>query len=221
MGEELSTKFWEDYAALYAYFTPSFQRELLAYVGNQAFGKVADLGVGVGKLIPYLQANPKVSSILGVDASQEMLRAASRYKVDSKKPIDLYNANLNEIQKLGLSGMDTLVFLNVLYANSDPISLLKDTRQYLTQGGKIIISDMKREVQFDRLAVQLMKEYKDDEELLNKYFEMNRFLTQGMVPRAYTLEEMCSLLDVVGFDVRESVDSHFMGSSYTVVGIKR
>lgn len=217
MKEIISTKFWKEYAPLYQKFTPKFQKKQLEFIANFAQGKVADLGIGVGKLIPYLNKNKNVTKIIGIDNNEEMLKYA--LKRDSNKSLKIIKSELTKIDYKIINNLDSLILTNVLYANSNPIKLLKNISEKTNDNNRIIISDMSRDVKSKELLEYMLEEFKEDKDL-EKYIKMNFILVQDSKPRTYFIEEICSVLELLDYKIYITSKEHFLNSNYTIIANK-
>lgn len=214
----INSKFWGEYSKLYDRITPSFQRELLEYVGSFSQGNILDCGCGTGKLIPNLSKN--TLSYTGLEFVDEMIELAKNKTNGNDFSREFQQGNFNEITSyFGGKKFDCIYFLNSLYPNTNPIEVLKNIRSKLDCGGYLIISDQRRDVKKKDLANKIFEEFKDDVDL-SRFFEMNEVLIEKSIPRSYSLEEATSIMGLLGFKVLESRDSDFLDSSYTLISQK-
>lgn len=221
MGEQiLDEEFWNEYAKLYAHFTPSFQKELLEHISQKSFGKVGDFGTGTGKLYRHLKNNENITELIGMDASPQMIEIA---KKEAKKhlshiPYRIIQNDLNQIQTQ--NNFDSIYLINVIYANNNPIDIIEKTAQKLNKGSNLIIVDMQRKVQGEKLLEQLQKEYRGEDKL-QKYLSDNKLLMGDSTPSTYNLRELEKIISLVDdFTIIESSDEFYLNSANYVLARK-
>jgi ArsR family transcriptional regulator len=99
---------------------------------------VGDLGCGTGVLAAAL--SPYVKSVVGVDASAEMLAAAAtRLAGDSN--VDLRAGDLEHLP-LADGELDAAVLFLVLHYVADPAAALAEASRALRPGGRLLVVDM-------------------------------------------------------------------------------
>jgi len=179
MKQHINNKFWDDYCSLYEHYTPSIQIELLKEIGNLAFGNILDFGCGVGKLYPYLKNNKLTKKIYLLDSSKEM-----RKYTNNKMEKDKKTKVISDINQIKQKSINTITFVNSLYANSNPIEILFNSSKLLKKNDQIIISDMRRNCQKEKLIEVMKNEFPNDSKL-EEYIELNKELMIGLIPRCY------------------------------------
>ena len=104
---------------------------------------VADIGCGSGFFT--LPLSRKVAKVYAVDVQKEMLEALE-HKIRSLKiqNINPLLARKNEIP-LGNKSVDLLMSMNTLHEFDDTERMVMEMRRVLKQGGKVLISDWKKE----------------------------------------------------------------------------
>ena len=99
---------------------------------------IADLGCGTGMLLPTLASH--VRTVIGVDASDEMIAAAER-RVAGLGNVDLRKASL-EALPIDSGSLDAAVMFLVLHHLPAPVPALAEARRVLKPGGRLLIVDM-------------------------------------------------------------------------------
>lgn len=197
----ITKQFWSNYARLYDKFYPTFQNKMLAHIVQYAHGKVGDFGTGTGKLYKHLDKNDNIESIIGFDSNSQMLNLATQklnqYFQGKQKETRKLEINLidNQTPK---ETFDTIYLVNVLYANENPINILKQIYKKLKPNGTQVIIDMKREVNLKKLFSQLKKEYPNDKRDLKTYYTNNEFLAKNAIPHSYTIDELETITNLIG-----------------------
>ncbi|RPJ06226.1 MAG: SAM-dependent methyltransferase [Spirochaetaceae bacterium] len=104
-----------------------------------ATGTVADLGCGTGDLVKALAQ--KAKKVIGVDSSQEMIRA-SRSRFSRKNGI--VEVRMGEFEHLPLRDCeaDTAVCSMVLHHLPDPFQGIREVERVLKPKGRFIIADL-------------------------------------------------------------------------------
>lgn len=90
-----------------------------------------DVGTGTGALVPAIRSAAPMASILGVDASQEMLHVAR-----SRRNIPVARADAMMLP-VRAATVDAAVFSYVLFHLPDPAAALREAHRVLRLGGKI------------------------------------------------------------------------------------
>jgi ArsR family transcriptional regulator len=99
---------------------------------------VGDLGCGTGALLPVLA--PSVASVIGVDASEEML-AAARERAAGFPNVQLRRGAL-EALPLDPHTLDAAVMMLVLHHVPSPVAVLSEARRVLKPGARLLVVDM-------------------------------------------------------------------------------
>jgi len=105
----------------------------------QADWTVADLGVGTGALAETLA--PFAGRIIGVDRSDQMLRAAT-LRLAKHRNVELRKGDLERLP-LQDGELDLAVLALVLHYVVDPQAVLAEIRRALKPGGRLLLLDMR------------------------------------------------------------------------------
>ena len=209
---------WDIYAPLYDAFTPSVQRELLAYVASKLRGDVLDLGTGTGKLFEHTVTNQEIRMILGVDSNETMLNIA-RTKIKDQG-LRNYGVTSTALESLR-GGFDTVSCINVLYAMDRPIEVLHMIYDRLKAGGHLVVSTLARSLDMKKLEAIADAEFAgvtDTAINYERYKACNFFLTATeRKPFLFSMNEFVTLAIATGFKLREASHDHFAGSNITVI----
>lgn len=99
---------------------------------------VGDLGCGTGTIVSLLA--PHVRSVIGVDASEEML-AAARHRTAAFANVDLRRGAL-EALPIADASLDAAVMVLVLHHLPSPVPALAEAFRALKPGARLLIVDM-------------------------------------------------------------------------------
>lgn len=116
----------------------------------ERLGRVADIGTGTGRLLEVMA--PRAASVLGLDASREML-ALARARLGER---GLANASvrLADMYRLPLpdGGFDAATLQMVLHYAEDPAAALAEAARILRPGGLLVVIDLAPHERQDVLA---------------------------------------------------------------------
>lgn len=212
----MNKNIWKEYSFYYNKFTPKFQKELLNYTNQNMSGDILDAGVGVGKLIEYLEKNENINSIMGIDSNDEMLKFA---KEKSKKSI-IKKLNIEDILKLNQK-FDSISSINVIYSLDNPIKFLEDSYTLLNKKGKLILSSQIRNFKSNSLIEEIKNEFGNDDDF-NKYLEINKILTsQNFNVKNYEINEIETISKLIGFKILDKKSSHYLNNNFTFIFEKK
>lgn len=212
----MNKNIWKEYSFYYNKFTPKFQKELLNYTNQNMSGDILDAGVGVGKLIEYLEKNENINSIMGIDSNDEMLKFA---KEKSKKSI-IKKLNIEDILKLDQK-FDSISSINVIYSLDNPIKFLEDSYKLLNKKGKLILSSQIRNFKSNSLIEKIKNEFGNDDDF-NKYLEINKVLTsQNFNVKNYEINEIETISKLIGFKILDKKSSHYLNNNFTFIFEKK
>ena len=217
IGEEL----WQRYASLYAEFTPTFQKELLEFISEHAFGDVLDAGCGVGKNLECLLANPSVQSILAIDKNEFMLKEArERYAHNNDIPLKIESGDVMKLELRNKLKFDSICSINVIYTLDNPVEFLKTTYQLLRNKGKLLLSSQSRDVSLENIEDVMDKEFRNSQRYQD-LIDCNKTLTgQSSSLRQYSTPEVRSILKIIGFEIEEERNDFYLGYNFTFVARK-
>ena len=114
------------------------QRQLLAYRRSlvpAARGRVVEVGVGSGLNLPLYGEG--VSTVIGIDPSEELLAMARRRVAGTTVPIDLMRGSATAMD-VPDSSVDTVVMTWTLCSIPDPLAALREMRRVLKPGGALL-----------------------------------------------------------------------------------
>ncbi|MGE3510617.1 MAG: ArsR/SmtB family transcription factor [Vicinamibacterales bacterium] len=118
-------------------FGDRFHLATLAAMADPTWA-VGDLGCGTGEAAATL--SPFVARVIAVDASTEMLRAASQ-RVDGATNVELRRGEL-ELLPIDDARLDIALLTLVLHHVADPARALREVARVLKPGGRLVIVDM-------------------------------------------------------------------------------
>jgi len=99
---------------------------------------VADLGCGTGQVAEALA--PFVGQVIGIDASQAMLKAAKK-RLETLGNVDLRAGTL-EALPVNDGSLDAAMMFLVLHHVADPARALAEAARALKPGGRLVVADM-------------------------------------------------------------------------------
>jgi|SRR5579862_533298 len=99
---------------------------------------VGDLGCGTGATMAQLA--PHVSRVIGVDASDEMLAAASE-RLREASNVEMRRGSLESLP-IGDASLDAATMILVLHHVPSPLDALAEAARVLNPGGRLLIVDM-------------------------------------------------------------------------------
>ena len=157
---------------------------------NDAIGeRVLEVGSGIGNIVSEVLSRPHVKSVVATDlraSSLSVLR--DRFGHDQRLSTEVWNAEDPAPQSLIDNKVDTVICSNVLEHICDHERALKNIREVLKPGGKIIL-----------LVPCNPAIYSGLDEELGHY-------------RRYTREELQRVLRVAGFDVNNMISHNLVGA---------
>lgn len=223
MKQIINEKFWSEYARLYNKFYPKFQHELLSHISQYGKGQTADLGTGTGKLFQHLNKNSNIEHLIAIDSNKQMLELTKKNAKShlTSFPYQIKHTELNQLPHSENGQYDSIFMVNVLYANQNPIEIIKTANSHLKQNGHLIIADMKRTVQIEKPFQQIKKEYHNEQEDVDKYYNANKILSQGATPRTFSLLELESIIHLTGtHQTIEKREDFFLNNANCVISKK-
>jgi ubiquinone/menaquinone biosynthesis C-methylase UbiE/DNA-binding transcriptional ArsR family regulator len=99
---------------------------------------VGDLGCGTGSIVALLA--PHVRSVMGIDASEEML-AAARHRTAAFPNVDIRKGSL-ELLPLDDASLDAALMVLVLHHLPSPVPALMEAYRVLKPGARLLVVDM-------------------------------------------------------------------------------
>ena len=117
----------------------AIEMALLALLPER-LGRVADIGTGTGRLLEVMA--PRAQSVLGLDASREML-ALARARL-GERGIANASVRLADMYRLPLpdAGFDAVTLQMVLHYAEDPTAALAEAARLLRPAGLLVVIDL-------------------------------------------------------------------------------
>jgi len=168
--------------------------------------RVIDLGCGPGDITHRLASRWRDWSVLGVDASEEMLKfGRARVKDSPNKEIDFVQA-LIPSPLLPEGSFDVLVSNSLLHHLPDPSVLWSTILAVGRPGAKVMVMDLRRPAS-EEDAHALVEQYSADEpEVLRRDF----FLSLRAAFRKEEVEEQLRTAGLEGLQVEVTSDRHLL-----------
>jgi ubiquinone/menaquinone biosynthesis C-methylase UbiE len=107
-------------------------------LAGEAEGRVLEIGVGSGLNLPLYST--RVSSVIGIDPSPELLAMARRAAVGARVPVELRDGSAESIP-LDASSVDTVLSTWTLCSIHDVTRALEEARRVLTPGGRLLFGE--------------------------------------------------------------------------------
>lgn len=209
--EKYSKQLWDDYSPSHLSVMVSVQREVYKDLSEKVYGKVLDAGCGSGRIMAYLQDNPKLSSYLGVDASRNMIEHASWLK----QQLAFKQAKLNECLVEDINGQyDCIVSVHSYYSWSKPQQVLTHLYGLLRQEGKFLLVTPNDNFDTERLTKIVRQEL-----LGHPHFDEFIAINQSIAEKAkaqklyVTMDELILRARTAGFRVNAAHSNFFLGGA--------
>jgi len=106
---------------------------------KDAYGKVMEVGVGVGANFPYYDKD-KVTEITGVDFSTKMIESAQETALKYNVNADFINHDISTI-RLEANSYDSIVSTLTLCSYPDPVDTLNKFNSWCKKGGTILLME--------------------------------------------------------------------------------
>src|SRR4051794_7886263 len=133
-------RFYKLFEPLYLIF-PIARRKAVAALGLKPGDTVLEIGAGTGRNFPYLiDAVGPSGSVIGVDASEGMLREASK-SVEQRGWSNVRLQRQDAAQLELDQDVDAVLFSLSYSAMPDPKRALKQAWRYLKPGGRVAVMD--------------------------------------------------------------------------------
>jgi ubiquinone/menaquinone biosynthesis C-methylase UbiE len=102
-----------------------------------AHGRVLEVGVGTGLSFPYY---PAVEELVGVDASEPMLKRARQRAADVGRDVTLVRADAENLP-FEDGSFDTVVLMAVLCSVDNPADAVSEFRRVLRPDGRLLFNE--------------------------------------------------------------------------------
>ena len=112
------------------------RREIFA----KAKGRVLDVGVGSGHNLPWFSGN-KVTEVVGVDTSEDLLRRARKRTEGLDFEVDLKVGDAHDLAEFQDESFDTVAVGFTLCSVRDPKACLLELRRVLKPGGFLLYAE--------------------------------------------------------------------------------
>ncbi len=174
-------------------------------------GNTLDLGCGSGRIMAYLQDNPRVKSYTGVDSSQDMLLQASWLKEKlAYEEAELVRSDIEDFE----GTYDSILTIHSFYSWPDPEQILSHIYYLLLPGGVFSLVTPNDKFDVGRLSHCVKQEllghpYYDDfirinEEIAHKAKEDKLYLS---------IDKLIGLVRRAGFTVNAAHQQFFLGGA--------
>jgi len=109
-------------------------------IWRMAKGRILEVGVGTGKNIPH---HPRGCPVVGVDFSRKMLERAVRRAQQTRSPVELLWADVQELP-FPDNSFDTVVATCVFCSVPDPVRGFQELRRVCKDDGKLLFLEHMR-----------------------------------------------------------------------------
>lgn len=163
--------------------------------------KVLDVGCGIGIIGARVQSELK-TSVIGIDLSQEMVKAAKENGIEAKK------VDLDQRWPFNSSSFDCVIIVQVLEHVFSPDHLVCESKRVLKKGGFLIVTTPNLAAWFNRILL-LLGFQPFFTEVSTKDKTIGLKFTQKITPnrepvghlRVFTLAALEDLLKLYGFKI--------------------
>lgn len=114
---------------------------MLAVLRPMADWRVLDAGCGDGRFAASIAKH--VAIVIGIDASDEMLRAAGNRPGGAGLAIDLACADVSTLP-FASDSFDAVTAVTVLCLMPDPVAALKELARVVRPGGRVVVGELGR-----------------------------------------------------------------------------
>ena len=130
---------WDSIRSLYVE-EAKIEAALLDLAGNRQFRQQLDLGTGTGRLIDLFKS--RTDSAVGVDNNKAMLSIArSRLNPDKDDTVDIRHAHIESLPEALRNTSDLITIHLVLCYVTEPLSVLRQAIQAMTDDGCLLLAD--------------------------------------------------------------------------------
>ncbi len=181
------------WAAVYDAFSLPMElggiRQQRERIGEDATGRVLDLGIGTGLSLPFY---PHANEVVGVDPDPHMLQRARRRAERVAYPVRLVQAGA-EALPVGDQDFDTVVIVWGLCTFPDPDAALREARRVLKHNGHLLVlehvqSDSPRVAGIQDLLTPLSRSLtggchlnRPTVQTIERHFEIERLWQKGIL----------------------------------------
>lgn len=214
---QFSQKEWNQYSPLHLGVMVSVQRELYQHTASRMYGKVLDLGCGSGRVMAYIQDNPRVESYTGVDSSEDMIQQASWLK----EQLQLDKANLIHASIDEMTGQyDAIFSIHSFYSWPEQDRLLQHIYTLLAEDGTFVLVTPNDSFNVEKLSHTVRQEL-TGHPYLEAFMAINYSIaTKAKAKGLYVpLDSLIERVRQAGFRVKTAHDQFFLGgASYLELG---
>lgn len=200
---------WKDYSLSFKTVTTIAQVALFKEAVKHLFGNVLDLGAGCAKIAPFLQHRPEVTSYTAIDASPHMCQYGLEVLQKISNPHFTIVESLIEDHQPDIQ-YDSAVSLNSFYTWPDPEAVLRHIYSLIKPGGIFILATINSSVDIERMIQEeepALFMHPDAE----KFKLINQILMDNKDNNLVSLNEIISLVQVVGFEIIECHNQFYYG----------
>ena len=201
----------KEYEAWHEYNTFQWRmKHAFSLIQKEKSGVGVDLGCGAGYGLLRMN-NMGLRRVIGVDISDRMLMAA-RNLLDAHglaDKIDLYKADVQNLQMINSESADVCIALGVIEYLSNDERLLQEINRILKIGGVAIIQMRNHECIRSRTIEKLKSRNIDKIEKSEKFRWLSSFVQKPIYARKHTSNQFTRSARAHGFEIKCEVYSHF------------
>lgn len=199
---------WDQYAASFASVQTSFQRELQLASAAVLSGDVADFGCGSAKIAPFLTDRADVSSYLGIDYCDKMLKIADW--LISQFDCPAFTTHHGKIEEYHGKSFDSAVSLNSYYTWPQPQLVLAHIYDLLKPGGTFVLATPNTQLDMQAMGREARKELLTHPHWTT-FAQINQTLTDNQDARFIEMNDLVKQVLDIGFVVHSCHQSFYLG----------
>lgn len=212
----MSELLFDDYATVFAKFTTPYQQQAYEAISPLLHGRVLDAGCGCAKIAAYIPASTSVTSYLGVDSSDSMVREGQKLLANIRRPeYEIRNQKIEETNEK----FDSIVSLQSYYAWLAPEAVLEHLYHQLHNGGTLVLASANNTLDIELLIRNCSRGWQLHPDW-PRYVGYNRELAALPGGRFVSLDTMIGELRNCGFKIVDTDSSLFEKGVSMVVAAK-